>query len=325
MVKFIQICREITLHGLAILILGLLPNLAAAGDTEICGFADFVATPLQNGGSPSPFAMGQAELDFTRKLDPHWQACIAVAYDADTEAFGLGAWTLTYAVERHDESCCGSRCFVHSTGFTVGRFDVPVGIDWLVYPSPSRLLVTAPVAADATHAGWNDQGFLALFEGKRFFGAAFLTNGTLLTEEVPGQAAGGRIAIRYPCCLEIGISGAAAWNVDDLHRATLKGADIQARLGSLGLKGEYLELRDGIGTEDLGVRAGFYSQVHLQSGRNHVVLRYGALTTSGNARPRPLSLGAGREIAPGLQLRCQYEDDTVSSADRLLVQTVVLF
>jgi hypothetical protein len=121
---------------------------------QISGFGDLLAT-FQDENRGETFNIGQAEIDLESELIDKFSMVLAIAYDEDS--FTIGVFTVDYNIWQADEF---SPFILGIENITIGggRFDVPFGIDYHVYPSIDRKLVSSPLVVEYTHNSWNDVG-----------------------------------------------------------------------------------------------------------------------------------------------------------------------
>ena len=317
------------------------------GEIEVSGFFDVVASAQASNEDETQFDLGQAEIDLARQLSNLAEIQVAVVYDNESENFELGAAFVDLELFNRRESDPAT-----ATGFPIsrlnlllGQFDVPFGIDYHVYPSIERKLVTAPLAVDLTHGGWNDYGIQLGVESQHanlvcywvngFASSAevldvvqTLATGTEVYEEIdtsPANAFGSRLGIKPLGWLEIGSSVAAGWNASGKDEMVLLGADLQLALGDFGLKGEYIShsLNRSVAKED---NRGYYLEADYRVfGDAFVVGRYGAFKPDSETWDSYGSLGAGYAIADQVEVRCETTLNERSADNQTLFQIVAGF
>ena len=112
---------------------------------ELSGFADILWQIHDPEFGTETFALGQAEIDLATSLEDRIDVEMAVAYDPDAGSFGLGALVMDFRLFGDPESHFFSFDGVDHAGLVIGQMDVPFGIDWMVYPSIDRKLITGPL------------------------------------------------------------------------------------------------------------------------------------------------------------------------------------
>jgi hypothetical protein len=125
---------------------------------RIFGFGDLLAT-FRDETDGRTFDVGQAEVDMEGELTDRLAMSLAIAYDEGS--FGIGALTVDYSAWFADESR-PPMLGIENVTVGGGQFDVPFGIDYHVYPSIDRKLVSSPLIVENTHDSWNDYGAYVL-------------------------------------------------------------------------------------------------------------------------------------------------------------------
>lgn len=287
---------------------------------EITGFMDVLFTTDEATAGERDFRLGQAELDFFACTSDHSCACVAVAYDPATAAFGLGAATIEFLIAGKGGDCRHHYEKWERSGLVVGQFDVPIGIDWLVYPSVDRRTVSAPAAVGATHGGWNELGASFFIEAQRYTLRTWLVNGfdAELADGEGGHvhlatesAFGARASVLPAAGLELGLSAAGFSTPDEEQAMSLLGADVQATSGPWALKAEYLSHRLDFGAAgDLTNRAWYAQGTRDFTGW----YLFGRWDNVDFERPdgddaadlEAVSLGLGVPVAAPAELRVEY-------------------
>lgn len=267
---------------------------------------------------------------------------MAIAYNNETGGFELGAAEIGISLYSNDNG------FVNSLNLVTGQFDVPFGIDWHVYPSPDRKLVSGPWLADVHGGwrGWNDFGWQFQVESKLGNFVGFWVNGfeesaeviervinlaTGLEEEsvneintTPADAFGTRLGITPVSGLEIGGSFAIGYNESGKDEMTLSGADLQYSVFDFDFKGEYI-----YHSVNRSINEEFYHGWYFQSAYNFapafVVGRYASFKPQGNESIGQFTLGAGYAIAEGVELRFETLINDDSDANGSTFQLVAGF
>ncbi len=283
---------------------------------EITGFMDVLFSTDNQAPGEHNFRLGQAEFDIAACLASHTCTCVALAYDPETGTFGLGAATIEFLLAGNGSDCRHHYAKWERSGLMVGQFDVPFGIDWLVYPSVDRRTITAPVAIGATHDSWNDVGAMAFIEAPKYTLRAWLVNGS--DAELPDGdeplvlatdgAVGARASVLPVGGVELGASAATFNTTDDAQSMSLVGVDAQATRGPWALKAEYVARRldFGVGTELTD--AGWYAQGTRDFNRWSLFARWDKLDaeTPGTADLEYLSVGLGVGVSTPAELRVEY-------------------
>ncbi len=303
-----------------------IPVMAQTDGVEISGFTDYLVVPDRDGGD-GRVSVGQAEIDLAAEIDGGVAVEVAVAYDPDAEAFGLGALTVGFPLADSD---------AWSADLSVGLFDVPFGIDWRVYPSPDRKMVTAPFATDMTHAGWNEMGaqvnasrgaWTATFFAVNDMPRDHLTADTKIPEYTAGGAAGGRLGWTPATTLELGGSAASLSDATGNEAMTLWGVDAQWNGGPLSMKGEYV----GHGIREIDgsriANAGWYAQAGWDFSTQYLAVRYDTFQHEycEEACAERVSACWGRALTEGSQVRLERSFGLNGVPDEVLMQIVAGF
>lgn len=300
----------------------LLPGIAAAVTVqetpfEITGFMDVLFTTDEATAGERDFRLGQAELDFFACTSDHSCACVAVAYDPASGTFGLGAATIEFLIAGKGSDCRHHYEKWERSGLVVGQFDVPFGIDWLVYPSVDRRTITSPDAISATHAGWNELGASFFIEAQRYTLRAWLVNGfdaELATGEdhvhlATESAVGARASLLPLPGFELGVSAAGFSTPADDQSMSLVGVDAQASRGPWALKAELVSHRLDFGAPGDFTNRGWYAQGTRDFTGWHLFARYDDVDfadATAQMDLQALSAGLGVAVAAPAELRVEY-------------------
>jgi hypothetical protein len=289
--------------------------------------------------------IGQLELDVTQKLGTHLAASVGVAFNG--EAFGVGYFTIDGRLAGRNEEHLIHSEFVETSGIIFGKFDVPFGIDYLEYASPSRPLVTGPLAVEKTHAAWNDLGGQFYLKADRFNFVAYGVNGfgyeTLIPESdmEPGDedttyyhatdgAVGARVGLKPVKQLELGGSFAALFTKDIGLDMLLAGGDICLQAAGLSLKGEYIFHYLGVSSEFSARNHGIYGTLMYDFERVFAVARYSTFIPEKNNPDfsvsndvlKQFSVGIGVRVQKMAEIRVEYSSDLESGGSMVFVQLV---
>jgi len=321
----------------------------------ISGFGDLVYEIQQEteGNDAETYNIGQAELDLESTFDPRFEIAAAIAFDAEGNQFGLGAFSVDFHIFGNEEDHFHSLEGVDHSGLIVGQFDIPFGIDWQLYPSIDRRLVSTPLVVENTHGGWNDLGVQGYLESGPFNAVAYFTNGFEYEEECAGlcanpidlesgRAFGGRLGLKPSEAFEIGGSYSylpsrevVAESDINSEKMTLFGADVQIHTGDLSLRGEYIA--HGVDLEYTGASAtpltesmthsGFYTQAMYEFDEYFLIARYDNYSPDevGAEDQRRLSAGAGWVLRQNCELRMEYQANREDSENLAYVQVAVGF
>lgn len=288
---------------------------ALLGRVQIGGFADIYNERSAQSRLAGQYRVGQVEVGLSADLSSRVGIEAAVARDGSAPALAV----LVADFRLVDSGDVQSALGVESLNVLVGRFDVPFGIDWHVYPSIDRLLVSGPLVVDGTHGGWNDLGVQAYAEAGRFDLVGYAVRGADI--DAAEWAAGTRVGVRSGDAA-LGLSLAGLHDGSGLPNRHLLGADIQWSFNSLSAKAEYVRRWPAARGQD-GVQHGAYAQGTWENQRYFAVVRLGALETADGDEQR-LSVGGGWRMRENCQLRMEFQANS-AAREVLFTQLVVGF
>ncbi|MGB1890296.1 MAG: hypothetical protein ACPHSD_01485 [Candidatus Latescibacterota bacterium] len=288
---------------------------ALLGRVQIGGFADIYNERSAQSRLAGQYRVGQVEVGLSADLSSRVGIEAAVARDGSAPALAV----LVADFRLVDSGDVQSALGVESLNVLVGRFDVPFGIDWHVYPSIDRLLVSGPLVVDGTHGGWNDLGVQAYAEAGRFDLVGYAVRGADI--DAAEWAAGTRVGVRSGDAA-LGLSLAGLHDGSGLPNRHLLGADIQWSFNSLSAKAEYVRRWPAARSQD-GVQHGAYAQGTWENQRYFAVVRLGALETADGDEQR-LSVGGGWRMRENCQLRMEFQANS-AAREVLFTQLVVGF
>lgn len=288
---------------------------ALLGRVQIGGFADIYNERSAQSRLAGQYRVGQVEVGLSADLSSRVGIEAAVARDGSAPALAV----LVADFRLVDSGDVQSALGVESLNVLVGRFDVPFGIDWHVYPSIDRLLVSGPLVVDGTHGGWNDLGVQAYAEAGRFDLVGYAVRGADI--DAAEWAAGTRVGVRSGDAA-LGLSLAGLHDGSGLPNRHLLGADIQWSFNSLRAKAEYVRRWPAARSQD-GVQHGAYAQGTWENQRYFAVVRLGALETADGDEQR-LSVGGGWRMRENCQLRMEFQANS-AAREVLFTQLVVGF
>jgi hypothetical protein len=301
----------------SLFILALLAGLPMAAHAQdgpslaISAFADLIFPVFASDDSGTQFQVNQAEVDLEGEIVPDVNATMALAYDPEAETFALAVLAVEIPLSQGDDFAASA---------LVGQFDVPFGIDYQVYASVDRRLVSGPMILDCTHEGWNDLGVnfnlamgeagldLFLINGDRC-GRGVVDPTKLVDRSDIKRGSGGRLHYNFTEGLQLGASGAMFHDQEDEVPMTLLGADFQAALGAFSFKGELVAHKVDRGTSAEMNNYGFYVQGMHDWEKWYAVARYEQWKPEmdGLDSPERLCLGAGLIVREGLELRVEHD------------------
>ncbi|MFC1563503.1 hypothetical protein ACFL6G_01145 [candidate division KSB1 bacterium] len=293
---------------------------------EITGFADYYTIRGVERTEESSYQFGQVEVDLETNIDEKVVIGAAIAFDPGSETFGMGAFTVDFRLFGNEEGHFRTGSDVNTSGIMIGQFDVPFGLDWQVYPSIDRKLVTGPVAVENLHDYWNDYGFQAYIDTRYFNAVVYGTNGFGYDDVDLNLSMGGRFGFRPHESLEIGSSYASFMNENNKSDMSLLGFDAQFSYDAFSFKSEYITRKNGLLGGHTLTSTGYYAQGLYDFGKYFIVSRYGRFDPDkdGNDYFTRLSAGGGYVILDGCELRLEYQVNNMED-NRMYMQLAVGF
>lgn len=298
---------------------------------QIVGFGDLLAT-FQDENNGSTFDIGQAEVDLESEMTDGISIALAIAYDEG--AFAIGAFTVDYTAWSRGDEATSSSLGINSVTVGGGQYDVPFGIDWHVYPSIDRKLVSSPLVVENTHDSWNDYGGYVSVEGTWGNVTTFIANGFCHEGVYPtGEelathndlAIGGRLGIAPHETVEVGGSVASISGQDGSHDMLLTGVDIQLAIASFELKGEYIAHKFESSDSNDFTNDGYYVQGLYGIGEWYLVGRYGEFRPDQQSADfARMSAGIGHTFNDIVELRLEYQANKATD-DAAVFQVAVGF
>ncbi len=299
----------------------------------ISGFGDIYTQIGKNEVNENRMQLGQVEIDLETRIGGKIEIAAAIAYAPYEETFGLGQFTVNIPLFGEEIKHFFVSSDIKQSGIIAGLFDVPFGLDWMVYPSIDRKLISVPVVVEYTHNCWNDYGVQIYTNNDWFNGVLFSTNGfgyeihnesgTPLTIDTK-LSLGGRLGIKPVDIIELGTSYAKMFDHRNRENMYLSGADIQFSYNNLFLKGEYIFHSADL----LFYRSnGFYLQGMYDFNSFFLVTRYDRFSTDSfeQIEYSQGSLGAGWIIINGCEMRYEYQVSFLKGENTNYLQLVVGF
>ena len=305
-------------------------------DLDISGFGDIYLVSYQDAGLGSDFSVGQMEVDLETTIAGKTVMAAAIAYDSETETFGLGAFTIDFHLWDSEAGHLQPINGIDHSGVLVGQFDIPFGIDWNVYPSVDRKLVSAPLAVENTHDGWNDYGVELYVQNNWFNGVIYGSNGFSYEwiDDLGGPievemkvAAGSRIGFTPNEYFEIGASYAGFFNQENKLDMSLLGTDVQINYTNFSVKGEYISHTIAHSADGEITNTGYYAQGLYDFGKYFITARYGAFELDDVTADEitRISVGVGWVLTEGSELRFEYQVNSEEKDDLSYLQVVAGF
>lgn len=297
-------------------------------ELEISGFVDVLSQGQQ--GENTTFGMGAFEIDFVSEFSSKVSFEGAVVVEGDE--VGLGQTLVDFKLLNEDK-----------LGLQAGLLDMPFGIDYQVFATPDRKLVTPPLVTELMmDGGWGDIGV-------NFYGSVahlnynlYVVNGMGVDEDegVPvnqladnnsAKTVGGRIGVSPVKDLELGFSYACGPYLDGTADEALSriGGDIQFAYERLQIKGEFVKGEEEVPGAGENEHDGFYLQLLGEATEKvYGVARYGYWKPKGGDKVTRITIGLGYDLGENISLRSEYQinGETPSVDDNLFsMQAVISF
>ena len=293
-------------------------------ELEVSGFVDVLGQGQQ--GENTTLGMGPFEIDFVSEFSSKVSFEGAVVVEGDE--VGLGQTLVDFKLLEEDK-----------LGIQVGLLDMPFGIDYQVFATPDRKLVTPPLVTELMmDGGWGDVGV-------NLHGAVSLLNYNLyvvngmgedggvpvnqLADNNNAKTVGGRVGVSPVKDLELGFSYARGPYLDGTADEALSriGGDIQFAYERLQIKGEFVIGEEEVSGDPDREHEGCYLQLLGQATEKlYGVARYGYWKPKGGDRVTKFTIGLGYDLIENVSLRGEYQinDETPSVDDNLFSMQVVI-
>jgi len=297
---------------------------AMGEDLQISGFFDVVGNYQTSVADKTSFDLGQAVLSARNQVTDDATASVVVAYNNAEGVFGLRAATFIINLYESKNNT------IKSASITAGKFDVPFGIDYNVYASIARKLVSAPLVVGLTHGGWNDLGVQFNMNWKYGNFVAYGVNGFESSYEVSDAAHALTLGLSIGdevnttpanADLEVGGSVTFGMNQSDKSEMLMFGGDLQYTIADFYFKGEYIQhsLNRSIQEEK---NKGYYFQTLYNMNRFFLTGRYGAFQPDGADWVDRYTIGAGYAIANAIEIRFETTINKDSDNNTNILQLV---
>ncbi len=311
---------------LFLLLVSLLGVAQVFAELEISGFVDVLTQGQQ--GEKTTFGMGAFEIDFASEFSS--KVSFEGAVVVEGEEVGLGQTLVDFKLLEEEK-----------LGLQVGLLDMPFGIDYQVFATPDRKLVTPPLVTELMmDGGWGDIGV-------NFYGSVahlnynlYIVNGMGEDSDVPvnqladnnsAKTVGGRIGVSPVKDLELGFSYACGPYLDGTADEALSriGGDIQFAYERLQIKGEFVKGGEEVPGAGENEHDGFYLQLLGETTEKvYGVVRYGYWKPKGGDKVTRTTIGLGYDLGENISLRSEYQinGETPSVDDNLFsMQAVISF
>lgn len=341
----------VILAGLIILATGISATAQTLGNGEVkvSGHLDVRAVEGNVAVGNNDFQIGQFVLGLSSAVNHKIDAHMEVAYASEAREVAVDEAYINWRVFEWDgQPKANDPLQFRETGFVVGQFDVPFGIDWRSYSSIDRPLVSLPLVVTNMHKGWNDLGaqFYATTTWSTlsvFAVNGFGTSPALRVNEVnqlpepliaadletdqnvlPTEAYGARFGLFMSEFVEFGTSFAAGYMEDNTQQSRMFGVDASLNFEQVELRSEFISRRREL-TSGRYLDLGYYVQSLYRQGRMFGVIRADAYRPDEGKTNFCGSGGAGYQVFDNAQLRAEYRLAEGSSNDTVYLQSVIAF
>ncbi len=310
--------------------------------TEITGFFDVIHEYHISEHSTAGFHINQFEIDISKVYKDNISFGAAVAYNNGCENIELSMVYLHYNLFKNGvKHPRRSEEKDEHAGIIIGKFDVPIGLDYLSFASPDRPVVSQPLIIEQTIAGWNDVG-LNLHLNKKYF----RFNLSAVNGFNKGANFVGDWVFKITPHFRMGLFHTSGFNQKIQYKSWISGAYLFMETNGWELKSEWMRAKGIYGGQADTVLAGhihngFYVQLvsDLNQMAVHVpffiTVRYSLwqdeqAETSGTLPPQIERLvgGIGYHLNDYSSLRMEYNREYQKNelpSDRLILQLVVGF
>jgi len=295
-------------------------------ELEVSGFVDVLTQGQQ--GENTTFGMGAFEIDFASEFSS--KVSFEGAVVVEGEEVGLGQTLVDFKLLEEDK-----------LGVQVGLLDMPFGIEYYVFATPDRKLVTPPLVTELMmDGGWGDVGVNLYGCVPRLNYNLYAVNGmgedggvpvNQLTDNNSAKTVGGRIGVSPVKDLELGFSYVRGHYLDGTADEALSriGGDIQFAYERLQIKGEFVKGGEEVPGAGENESDGFYLQLLGEATEKvYGVARYGYWKPKGGDKVTRTTIGLGYDLGENISLRSEYQinGETPSIDDNLFsMQAVISF
>lgn len=296
-----------------------------SAELGISGFVD-VSLINRQGGNTS-FGMGAFELDFESEIAKNRVFTGAIVVEGG--AVGLGQTLADFKLKNEDK-----------LGLQIGLLDMPFGIDYTVFATPDRKLITPPLTTELIMAGgWGDTGVNLYGKADKFNYCVYVVNGMGEAAGAPAnQDADNNDAktfgthISVPLTdIELGVSYMQGAYLDNNESNILAraGIDIQYRRNALYIKGEFINAKESLPGANDNNHSGYYAHVQYDiNDKVYEILRYGSWKPENGDAVTRITIGAGYKLEKNMSIKGEYQlNDETPNIDnnQLAVQLVTSF
>jgi len=308
--------------------------------TEITGFFDIINTYRISERETGGFKINQFEIDISKAYKDNLSFGAAIAYNNICDNIELSMVYLHYNLINNEVKHPRRSEEDDHIGIVIGKFDVPIGLDYLSYASPDRPVVSQPLIIEQTIAGWNDVGL-----NLHLNNCYLRFNVSALNGFNNGMNLAGDLVFKVRPDFHFGLFHTSDFNKKAYRKSWISGLSLSVRHHIFELKSEYLRANGIYGGEqdtlkDGHVHDGYYVQLvtdlsKLQkNGRPFFfTLRYSFWQDENENSPVPLPerieryvLGLGYRINDYSSVRLEYLRENPQGtkySDRVTAQLVV--
>jgi len=305
-----------------------LSSVMAQAEGEVTGFVDVLGQAQQ--GENASFGMGPYEVDFSWELAKlYFEGAVVV----EGEEVGLGQTFVEFKPLKQK--------YQDFLAIQAGFFDMPFGLDYEVFATPDRKLVTPPLYTELVmDGGWGDIGI-------NLCGSLWLVNYNLygvngfgedngnpvnqLTDNNDAKTFGVRLGISPFEDLEVGVSYAGGAYLDDNTKDLLQriGAHLKFGWKKIEAKGEYIFGKQDIPGKDAREENSYYMQLLGKlTDELYAVVRFGGWKPKGGSEISRITTTLGYDLSEKISLRLEYQFNIETPGvknDLFSLQTVVSF
>lgn len=306
-----------------------LSSAIAQAEVEVTGFVDVLGQAQQ--GEATTFGMGAYEVDFVWEYSPrlYFEGAVVV----EGEEVGLGQTFVEFKPLKEK--------YRDILAIQAGFFDMPFGLDYEVYATPDRKLVTSPLVTEQMmDGGWGDIGI-------NFCGSYWLVNYNLygvngfgedngdpvnqLADNNDGKTFGCRLGFSPMEDVEVGISYAGGPYLDDNTEDLLQrmGAHLKFSWEKIEGKGEYVFGKQDILGKDAQEENSYYVQLLGKlTDELYTAARFGGWKPKGESEISRITTTLGYDLSENISLRLEYQFNIETPRvknDLFSLQTVVCF
>ena len=309
--------------------------------TELTGFFDIIHTYQLSEGQTSGFKINQFEIDISKAYKGNLSFGAAISYNNTCGNIELSMVYLHYNLLSKEVKHPRRTEEDEHAGIVIGKFDVPIGLDYLSYASPDRPVVSQPLIIEKTIAGWNDVG-INLHLNKKYYRVNFSTVNGFNN----GMNFVGDLVFKITPDFRLGVFHTSDFNNRIERKSWISGSYLFAQWGLWELKSEFIWASGIYGGEQDTLNAahyhdGFYVQLVSDLSKINMTLplfftlRYSLWQDENADSPVPLPekidryvFGVGYHMNDYSSIRLEYfmeNPEGVKRFDRLTAQLVVMF